>query len=81
MKKMVKLEPAVHAEVKDLRKLYPTFFSNVRSLHSLWINYLHFGPLLIPVILERLPNTVKLQISCKTRKESWEYSTVFVSHT
>ena len=34
------------------------------------INYQHFGPLLIPIILERLPNAIKLQISCKLGKEN-----------
>ena len=27
--------------------------------------------MLIPIILERLPNTIKLQISCKLGKENW----------
>ena len=35
------------------------------------VNYEHFGPLLVPVILEKLPNTVKLQISRKLAKENW----------
>ena len=71
MKKLVKLEPVIHPEVKDLRKLYDTVKSHVRSLNSLGINYQHFGPLLIPIILERLPNTIKLQISRKLGKTNW----------
>ena len=71
MKKLVKLEPVIHQGVKDLGKLYDTVESHVRSLNSLRINYQHFGPLLIPIILERLPNTIKLQISHKLGKENW----------
>ena len=70
MKKLVKLEPVIHPRVKDLRKLYDTVESHVRSLNSLGISYHHFGPLLIPIILERLPNTIKLQISRKLGKEN-----------
>ena len=67
----VKLEPVIHPGVKDLRKLYHTVESHVRSLSSLGINYQYFGPLLIPIILERLPITIKLQISRKSGKENW----------
>ena len=46
-----------------MRKLHDTIESNVRALRSLGINYEYFGPLLVPIILEKLPNTIKLQIS------------------
>ena len=71
MKKLVKFEPVIHQGVKDLRKSCDTVESHVRSLNSLGINYQHFGPLLIPIILERLSNTIKLQISRKLWKENW----------
>ena len=71
MKKLVKLEPVIHPGVKDLRKLYDTVESHVKSLNSLGINCQHFDLLLIPIILERLPNTIKLQISRKLGKENW----------
>ena len=70
MEKLVKLEPVIHPGVKDLRKLYDTVESHVQSPNSLGINYQHFSLLLIPIILERLPNTIKLQISCKLGKEN-----------
>ena len=57
--------------MKDLRKLYDTVEYHVRSRNGLEINYQHFGPLLIPIILERLLNTIKLQISCSLGKENW----------
>ena len=69
MKKLVKLEPVIHPGVKDLRKFYNTVESHVRSLERLGINYRHFSSLLIPIILERLPNMIKLQISPKLRKK------------
>ena len=34
-------------------------------------NYELFGALLVPNILEKLPNTIKLQISRKLGKENW----------
>ena len=54
-----------------MRKLCDTIESNVRALRSLGINYEYFRPLLVPIILEKLPNTIKLQISRKLGKENW----------
>ena len=71
MKKLVKFEPAIHPGVKDLSKLYDTVENHVWSLNSLEISYQHFGLLLIPIILERLPNTIKLEISRKLGEENW----------
>ena len=34
-------------------------------------NYEYFGPLLVPIILEKLPNKIKLQIGWKSGKENW----------
>ena len=70
MKKLVKLELVIHPVVKDLRKLYDTVESHVRSLNGLGINYQHFRLLLIPIILERLPNTIKLQIIASWGKKT-----------
>ena len=64
----VKLEPVIHPGVKDLRKFVE---SHAQSPSSLGINCQYFGPLLIPIILERLPITIKLQISRKSGKENW----------
>ena len=53
-----------------MRKLHVTIESNVWALRRLGINYEHFGPLLVPIILVKLPNTIKLQISRKLGKEN-----------
>ena len=71
MKKLVKLELVIHPGMQDLRELYDTVESHARSQNDLGINYQHFSPLLIPIILERLPSTTKLQISCKLGKQNW----------
>ena len=65
----------IYPGVKDLITLYDAVERHVRSLNSLGINYQHFGPFLIPIIFERLSNTIKLQTSRKLGKE------LFVSHT
>ena len=71
MNNLIKLDPIIQPSVKEMRKLHDTIESNVRALRSLRINHEHFGPLLVPIILEKLPNTIKLQISRKLGKENW----------
>ena len=71
MNNLIKLDPIIQPSVNKMRKLHDTIESNVRALRSLGINYEHFGPLLLPVIFEKLPNTIKLQISLKLGKETW----------
>ena len=51
-----------------MTNLHDTIESNVHSLRSLGINYEHFRPLSVPFILEKLPNTIKLQISRKLER-------------
>ena len=55
MNNLTKLDPIIQPSVKEMRKLHDTIESNVRALRSLEINYEHFGSLLVPIILEKLP--------------------------
>ena len=68
---LIKLDPIIQPSVKEMRKLYDTIESNGRALRSLGINYEHFGPSLVPILLEKLRNTIKLQISRILGKENW----------
>ena len=36
------------------------------------VNSEHYGPLLIPIVLEKLPDEIKLEISRKLGKENWK---------
>ena len=67
MNKLIKLEKISVPNVKALRSLYDSIESNVRVLNAVGIESAHFGPLLIPLALEKLPNVIQLQIS-----RSWE---------
>ena len=58
--------------MKELRILYDKIEGNVRALNSLGINSNDFGPLLIPIILEKLPNVIRLQVSRKLGVGNWK---------
>ena len=44
----------------------------MRALNAVGINKDHFGALLIPIVEEKLPSVVRLQISRKLGKENWD---------
>ena len=72
MNNLIKLDKVSGANVKELRHLYDKIESNVRALNSVGINSDYFDPLLIPIILEKLPNVIRLQISRKLGREDWD---------
>ena len=71
MNNLIKLDPIIQPSLKEMRKLHDIIESNVRELRSWGINYEYFGSLLVPIILEKLPKTIKLQIRRKLEKENW----------
>ena len=71
MNNLIKLDKVNGANVKELRDLYDKVESNVRALKTIGTHQEQVGPLLIPIILEKLPNVIRLQISRKLGKENW----------
>ena len=58
--------------ISELRKLYDRVESHLRSLLSLGIDSEHYGAMLIPVILEKLPSDIRLEISRKMGTRCWK---------
>ena len=58
--------------VTELRGLYDQVESHVRSLGTLDVQSENYGPVLIPIILERLPDDIKLHISRVLGNDSWK---------
>ena len=59
-------------DVKSLRKLCDLVKSQIRGLESINIQARNYGPLLIPVILSKLPDEIKLIISHKFGNNIWD---------
>ena len=55
-----------------IRKLYDNTESHVRSLNSLGIQGEHYGSLLTPIIMERLPHEFRLNVSRNLKDELWD---------
>ena len=67
----MQMEKIVGADVRNLRLLYDKIVANVRALNSLGIESKHFGALLIPIVLQKLPYVIKLQISRQLGTDNW----------
>ena len=62
--KLLKLDKVRSSrKIKDVRDLFDKIESHVRSLVSVGVRKEEVGPLLIPIVLERLPDDIKLQVS------------------
>ena len=70
MNVLLKLPKLNNESVSRLSSFYNTIESHIRSLLTMDINPSHYGPLLIPVILERLPDAIKLLITWKLGKNN-----------
>ena len=73
MNKLIKIEKVISVHnIKELRNLHDKVESHVRSLIAIGINSEHYGALLIPIILDKLPDDIRLVISRKLGKETWK---------
>ena len=72
MSKIIKLDAVHKGTSPQLRELLHNIESHVRSLESQGVNKEHFGSLLIPIIKEKLPQEIRLEVSRKLGKESWK---------
>ena len=58
MNELTKLNKVNGSNVTELRELYDRIESNVRALKTVGIQQEHFGSLLIPIRLEKIPNVI-----------------------
>ena len=75
MEKLCNLEKvSSSSNTKDLRILYDRVEANMRSLQSLGINARNYGSLLVPILLARLPEDIRLIVSraCSSEDRAWE---------
>ena len=59
-------------KTKELRCLHDQVESHVRALNTAGVTSKHYGALLIPIIAERLPDDLRLEISRRLRAANWK---------
>ena len=77
MNKLINLDHITSlCAIKELRGLYDNIEVQVRSLTSLGLNNENYGPMLIPIIMSKLPQEVKLVITRQFGSNPWDVSEV-----
>ena len=71
MNELIKLNKVNGSNVTESKELYDRIENNIRALKTVGIQQEHFGSFLIPIILEKIPNVIRLQISRQLGKENW----------
>ena len=77
MNNLLKINPIKSlSNVTGLRKVYDNIESQIRSLNSLKIDSKQYGPLLIPILSSKIPQTLNLQISRTIGNGIWDINSV-----
>ena len=72
MDEIVKLPPSTSDRPSSLRLVYDKLSVHVRGLKSLGVSAEQYGSLLIPIVMSKLPDDVRLQIARNTKEEIWK---------
>ena len=71
MEELMKI-PACGDKPSQMRYVYDKVNVHVRGLESLGVNSEQYGSLLIPVIMAKLPNDVRVQVARCTKQDEWK---------
>ena len=74
MDSLIKLEKVSGSKASSLRNLYDKIESHLRSLLSLGVNSEYYGPMLIPIIVNKLPNEIRLELGRRLGTSNWKIS-------
>ena len=77
MDRLLNLETVCNEkDTKELRKLYNSIEAQVRSLSALDCKSETFGPMLIPIIMKKLPSEFRLLVARNVPDGIWEVNDV-----
>ena len=65
-----RIKPSFH--IRELRAMYDKIVVNLRALLAFKIDSQQFGPMLIPIVLDKLPAEIKLEISRTMNNKEWD---------
>ena len=72
MDKLLRIPTCTGDRLSLLREVYGKVTVNVRGLSALGVGAEQYGSLLIPIIMAKLPNNVKLHIARETQEDVWK---------
>ena len=79
MEELLKRQACTSDKASQLRMIYDHINVHVRSLEALGLTSEHYGSLLIPVIMSRIPGEISLQIARQVSKDVWSITEAMVA--
>ena len=71
MEELLKLQNCPNENTSQLRQIYDKINIQIRGLEALDVMADKYGSFLIPVIMQRMPSEIAIEIARKTKKEVW----------
>ena len=76
MENLMKILPVYSCtDIRKVRKLYDAIEQNCRGLQALGVTSSSYGAVLVPVLLQKLPEDIKLELTRKLEKPSTDEPT------
>ena len=72
MDELIKITPCHNDRQTSLRYVFDQLSVHTRGLDSLGVSPEQYGSLLIPIIMSKLPNEIRLQVARNTTDEVWK---------
>ena len=71
MQSLLKLQDCPCEKVSQLRYIYDNINVHVRRLEALGMPQESYGSLLIPIIMQRMPSEITIQVARKVTEDVW----------
>jgi hypothetical protein len=72
MDALLKLQASTIGDIRSVRRLYGTIESHIRSLQALGVESKSYGSLLVPVIMNKIPEEMRLIVSRNFYQSTWD---------
>ena len=76
MNALVKMSSVDNEDLSGLRKFFDAVTSHVRSVVNFGVKSKTYGSLLCPIILQKLPNELRLIISRNNNENNWNFTKI-----
>ena len=72
MDKLLRIPTCTGDRLSSLREINDKIIVNIRGLSALGVGAKQYGSLLIPIIIVKLPNDIRLRIASETQEDVWK---------
>ncbi len=72
MDELLKISGCTGDRLTSLRFVYDKIRAHVQGLAALGVSSEQYGSLLIPIIMSKMPNDIRLEIACKAKNDVWQ---------